>query len=66
VGEAMVAKHPPVESTASIRKRPGSRCGEHIIHPQSDQVAASKEKATMSASDQVAAANKKATVSVSD
>jgi hypothetical protein len=34
VGEAVVAKHPPVESTASIRKRLGSRCGEHDIHPQ--------------------------------
>jgi hypothetical protein len=26
VGEAVVAKHPPVENTASIRKRPGSCC----------------------------------------
>ena len=34
VGEAMVAKHPPVVSSASIRKRLGSRCGELSIHPQ--------------------------------
>jgi hypothetical protein len=28
VGEAMVAKHPPVKNSASIRKRPSSHCEE--------------------------------------
>jgi len=34
MGEAVVAKHPPVESSASIRKRPVSCCGELGIHLQ--------------------------------
>jgi hypothetical protein len=70
VGEAVVAKHPQVENTTSIRKRPDSCCegeGNNVRQRQGscyeeedirERPGSRCEEGDMSASDQVAAAKK--------